>query len=128
MIVTPNGAWAAEDRLLSLELNTMQPIENGCRISFVVVNGMGAELEATSFEIVIFNAQSIVEEMLILEFGRLPAGKTKVVQFDLAGKSCDDISRLLINEVAECTGSNFTVQTCLDALTTLTKVQVTFGL
>lgn len=118
---------SAETTPLSLELNNMQSTDSGCRISFVAVNSMPSELQETSFEIVIFNAQSIVEDMLVLEFGRLPAGKTKVVQFDLAEKSCDGISRLLINDVAACTGADLSPQVCLDALSTSTKSQVIFG-
>ncbi len=68
-----------------------------------------------------------VSQVLILEFGKLPIGKTKVVQFDLAGQPCSQISRLLINDVAECTSDGKAVDVCMDDLKTDTRINIDFG-
>ena len=69
-----------------------------------------------------------VGKSLTFQFGRLPLGKTKVVQFDLPGQACDSISRLLVNDVSECTVDGKASDICVDALTTTTRTKIEFGL
>jgi len=117
----------AQERQITLELNSAKQAGNGCRVSFIAFNGTGVVLEKTSYEMVVFDAEGLVAQFLILEFGRLPANKTKVVQFDLAEQSCDSISRLLINDVAECVSNQETSTVCLDALKTNARTEIGFG-
>ena len=82
LLVNPAGI-GAQQRQLTIELNKVQQSEDGCRLSFIAVNGMGANLETTAMEVVFFDANDVVSEMLLLDFGRLPSDKTKVVEFVL---------------------------------------------
>lgn len=116
----PTGSFA-------LELNNLEDIDGACRLSFVANNRTGVALEQTSYEVVVFDDAGAVAQRLILEFGRLPEDKTKVVQF-LLDRGCDRISRLLLNDVEECTASDgAAVPYCLDALDTSARVDVMFG-
>ena len=123
-------AASADDagRQFALELNALGANEAGCRISFVATNALRSDLEKASFEVVLFNSDGLVEKMLVLDFGALPAGKTKVRQFDLSGLSCERISRLLVNDVAECKGADVARGDCLAALTTSNRTAIRFGL
>jgi hypothetical protein len=91
---------------------------------------MGANLETTAMEIVFFDASdSMVSEMLLLDFGRLPKDKTKVVEFDLQQQECEQISRVLVNDVVECAGAeeqNMT-EDCFNALKTSNRADIEFG-
>jgi hypothetical protein len=114
---------------LAMELNRMQQGQEGCRLSFIAVNRMGASLETTAMEVVFFNASGVVSEMLLLDFGRLPQDKTKVVEFVLQQQQCDDISRVLVNDVVECSsgGEHNMTQECFSALTTSNRTEIEFG-
>ena len=90
---------------LMLELNGAQPSDKGCRLTFVVTNNLGAELSKAAFEIALFNEAGVVDRLTVLDFNELPAGKTKVARFDLAGTDCAKVSRVLVNHATECTGS-----------------------
>ncbi|RWE72570.1 MAG: hypothetical protein EOS63_30100, partial [Mesorhizobium sp.] len=79
---------AASAPALSLELNAAQPSEKGCRLTFVVNNALGADLSKAAFEIALFNEAGVVDRLTVLDFKDLPAGKTKVTRFDLAGADC----------------------------------------
>ena len=83
----------------------MQQSQDGCRLSFIAVNRMGANLETTAMEVVFFDASDVVSEMLLLDFGRLPSDKTKVVEFVLQQQQCEQISRVLVNDVVECSSA-----------------------
>lgn len=113
---------------LSIELNKVEQRDSGCRMSFVAVNGLQERLEKTALEIVVFDQNNIVSQMLVLDFGRLPSGKTRVVEFELP-HTCDSISRVLVNGISECLGAGEQDMTeaCFDALRTGNRAQIEFG-
>ena len=121
------SATPTPEKNFTLELNSARDNENGCRLTYVAFNGSSTPLDKTAYEVVVFDQDGGVSQFLILEFGKLPTGKTKVVQFDLKDKKCADISRLLINDVSECEAGGATVPICLDALQTTSRTNIGFG-
>ncbi len=113
---------------LSLELNGAQPSDKGCRLTFVVNNGLGADLSMAAFEIALFNEAGVVDRLTVLDFKDLPAGKTKVVRFDLAGTDCAKISRVLVNSATECAGKGIEPSACMAQLKTDSKAGISFGI
>ena len=73
---------------LDLELDNAVDAGGACRLSYVAVNRTGEPLEKISYDVVVFDQDERVSRFLVLQFGRLAAGKTKVVQFDLADQPC----------------------------------------
>jgi hypothetical protein len=123
------AATGAQQRELTIELNKVQQSDDGCRLSFIAVNRMGSNLETTAMEVVFFDANDVVSEMLLLDFGRLPSDKTKVVEFVLQQQECEQISRVLVNDVVECSSAevqNMT-QDCFSALKTSNRAEIEFG-
>jgi hypothetical protein len=113
---------------LSLELNGIQPSEKGCRLTFVVANDLGADLTRAAFEIALFNDAGVVDRLTVLDFRDLPAGKTKVSRFDLAGADCAKMSRVLVNSVTECSGKDIAPDACMKSLKTSSRAGIVFGL
>ncbi len=110
-----------------LELNNVEDADTSCRITFLAHNETGTDFAETSYDVVVFDERGIVSQRLILEFGQLPLGKTRVVQF-LLERNCSGISRLLINGAEECIEeSGSSSSTCLDALVTSSRADVQFG-
>lgn len=120
------GAAQAEEKFLSLELNKLEPFEQGCRVSFVVQNQLGTTLNKTAVELVVFDEQQLISQMLLLELGRFAHDKTRVIQFDLS-QACDKISRLLINDFTECVVDDGTADICLSSLKASSRSKVGFG-
>lgn len=118
----------AQTPALSLELNAAKPIGAGCRLIYVARNDTATALDKTAFEVAVFDAAGGVAQLLILNFGALPVGKTRVVQFDLAERPCSDISRLLVNSVSECTAAGAPFEGCLAVLATTTRTEIAFGI
>ncbi len=129
-LVSTGAAFAQEAApppSLSLELNGAQPSDKGCRLTFVVNNALGADLSKAAFEIALFNEAGVVDRLTVLDFKELPAGKTKVVRFDLAGTDCTKISRALVNNSTDCAGAGIEPATCMQRLQTSTKTGIAFG-
>lgn len=122
----------SEEGRIVLELNNATDTDNGaCRMTFVATNNSGAGFERTGWQVGIFDAQGIVRSILALEFGDLPSGKTKIVLFDLPGRGCADISRVIVNDVTSCEAeggdAGAVAPTCLDALATRSRADIEFG-
>ena len=123
-------AWAqgsAPVPALTLELNGAQASDKGCRLTFVVNNDLGADLSKAAFEIALFNEAGVVDRLTVLDFKELPAGKTKVTRFDLAGTDCAKVSRVLINSATECAGTGIEPNACMRKLKTGSKTGIAFG-
>ncbi|MDN3719154.1 hypothetical protein QW131_07825 [Roseibium salinum] len=114
---------------IGLELNHVQATQDGgCRLSIIATNGLERPINELGLEIVAFNTEGLVDQFLRLDFfSRISAGKTKVLQFDLAGKACDSISRLHINDVLNCVPPSITDVYCPDLLELKNRTPIEFG-
>ncbi|MCT7374126.1 hypothetical protein [Chelativorans salis] len=126
LLAGPSGA-SSEEKSFSIELNDAVDVGSGCRLVYVAYNGTGVPLEETSYDVFTFDGNGKVAQSLVFQFGGFPAGKTKVMQFDLPEQPCSDISRLLINEVTRCRVDGADSPICLDALETSTRTPIAFG-
>lgn len=113
---------------LDLALSALDPVDKGCRMSFLVKNDMASEIEDLSLEIAVFGAGGGLDRMLRLNFGLLIEGKTRVRQFDLAGTACEGVGSVLLNDVATCDGGDLTPVACLRAVSVRADGPVPFGL
>lgn len=113
---------------LALTLNAVTATEaGGCRLTFVMRNDQGADIDKLVAEAVLFDSAGRVATMTLFDFGALPEGRPRVRQFDLAGQSCDGIGGVLINGISTCEGAGITPAACLDALhlSSETEIEVT---
>ncbi|PST22371.1 hypothetical protein C7U60_14255 [Mesorhizobium plurifarium] len=121
VLVTAGAAGAqdaAEPAGLSIELNEIAPSEKGCKLTFVAGNALAQSFSKVSFEFVLFDDKGLVERMAVLDFRDLPAGKTKVRQFDLPGTKCEAVKSLLINDAPACIGEGIDKGACMTGLKT----------
>jgi hypothetical protein len=65
-------------------------------------------------------------KLLAFGFGRLPAGKTKVIEFSLAGVPCTNVSRILVNTSPQCIADGAESTICLDRLRTSSLLPIVF--
>ncbi|WP_193336111.1 hypothetical protein [Devosia beringensis] len=113
---------------LALELNALQPADAGCRVTFLATNSLPGQLDRTAVEIAFFLQDGGIDRIVTLDFKALSPGKTKVLQFELAGLACPDLGRLLINDITACEGTGIVPATCLDNLVTTSRPDITFGI
>jgi len=102
---------------LELSLNTVDTTEAaGCRLTFVIGNELGAQIDQMVAEAVLFDTAGRVATMTLFDFGQLPDGRPRVRRFELAEQPCDGIGRLLINGIDTCEGASLSPDACLDGL------------
>lgn len=112
---------AAAAKGLEVELNGLAGSQKGCVFTFVAVNGLAQDISKVSFEFVIFNEKGTVERLALLDFRDLPAGKSKVRQFDVPGIKCETVKNLLINDAPVCEGEGIEKSRCIDGIVTRSK-------
>ncbi|MCX7561643.1 hypothetical protein OS190_18935 [Sulfitobacter sp. F26204] len=126
-VATPS--FAQEEPTFSLELNGATETESGsCRLTYVAANRTGKTLERTAYEVAVFDSQGAVTRLLVLEFGALIEGKTKILQFDLSGTPCGSISRIVVNDTAACTVAGAEAPICMQSLTASSRTAIQFGI
>jgi hypothetical protein len=112
---------------LALELNAVQPVEGGCRVTFLATNTLGASVDRAGIEMAFFTADGGIDRIVTLDFTGLTQGKTKVLQFELSDLPCENIGRLLVNDIAACEGAGLAPDACLKGLVTTARPPVPFG-
>ena len=128
LVISVAPAAAIEPGQLGLELNALQQSEAGCRITFLAENRLGSEIGKSSFELALFGAEGSIDRLVALDFGVLPEGKSRVVQFELKQLACDEIGRVLVNDIIACEGGELTPASCLAALVPSTRTAAGFGI
>lgn len=119
-----------EGRLI-VELNSSQDTASGtCQLTFVSENSIGRDIDRAAWQVAIFDRDGVVRGLPLLDFGALPAGRTRVLVFDLPGRSCAQIARIVVNDVAECLAAEGdpAPDLCLERLTTLSRSDIAFGI
>jgi len=119
------------DQSVQIELNSATETENGgCLLTMVTTNMMQQALSRAAWQVAIFDSAGVVEALTILDFGAMTSGKTKVAMFELPGRSCADVGRIVVNDVAECRAEDETDlrAACLSGLATQSRTNIDFGL
>lgn len=113
-----SAAHSAEARKsITVEFNDLQPADKGCRAVFVLQNGLDQPLDKLALRVVAFDGEQHAKLFLSLDVGSLPAGKTRILRFDLGeGLACTDIGRLVLDDVTNCDGKDMTPQRCLELM------------
>jgi hypothetical protein len=98
---------------LVVDLNRLEDRDGACRLHFVFTNPADRVFERLTLDLVLFDADGVIAERVALEAAPLLADKTMVKQFDIAGRPCADIGRVLINDVTACADRSGPADGCL---------------
>ncbi|WP_424985210.1 hypothetical protein [Microbulbifer sp. S227A] len=109
---------------LSIELNTVQDVGGACRLTFVIANDTGMQIDKAVFETVIFDTAGAVVSLSLFNFRDLPAARPRVRQFELPGVACDTVGRALINGASSCIVDGAENAICEDALVLRSRLSV----
>jgi len=119
-----SAAVAQPAETISIQLNTAETVGESCRLTFVIRNGLGRSVEALGLDLVMFDKSEGVSGYAAIDFGTLPAGKTRVRQYDVAKGDCAGISRVLLNEVRACELQDGAAQDCLSLLQITSRSEI----
>lgn len=86
---------------LGIELNTIEPTDGKCRLTFVMSNPADAPVDSLKADMAVFGPDGVIKRRLVIEFGPLKPKKTSIRAFDLDA-TCDSLGSLLVNDIIAC--------------------------
>lgn len=120
------GAARADEPAVTLELNRAEEVDGACRLYLVVGNGLDVPLDPFTLDVVAFDVQEIVAARLAVDLAPVPAGKTQVRLFDVAGPGCSGLGALLLNEIVACGAGETSGRDCLALVAVSTRAPIDF--
>lgn len=113
-------------RSIAIELNGAEANDKACRLSFVVANGLEQSIDDMALELVLFDKDGRVDRFVVVRTAKVPAGKSRVRQFDIPEATCPSIARILVNDVKECAGEGLTPAACAESIKVATRSTIKF--
>ena len=104
---------AVAENSVRIELNTIENVQNRCRLSFVIENKDETSIETLKLDLAVFGREGTIQRRLIVELGPVRGSKTVVRAFDVES-DCGQIGSVLVNDVSACAPGD--PGTCLDRL------------
>jgi hypothetical protein len=121
---TETAAETTSTSQLGVELNRLEQLDSVCRVYLVFENKLGSPLEALQLELVLFDSQGFVWRRLTLDAAPIAEDKTSVKLFDLADTECDQMGRILVNDLIEIAGPDGDLPNDVTQLDLSTKLKV----
>ena len=122
-ILAQEGAADAAPSI-NVEMNSTLQLEGACQLTFMLNNGLEADVASLVFETVLLTKDGAVERLTLFDMRDLPSGTPRVRQFNVPSLACDTLGQVLINGVADCSGSGVELGTCTNALDYSTRIDV----
>lgn len=111
---------------LRIELNRLEDQNGACRAYMVFENRGTDALDALELDLVLFDRDGVIARRIAVQGGPLPAEKTLVRAFDVAGMTCDGLGRVLLNEILSC-GAGRAGRDCLGAAELAHRTGISFN-
>ena len=109
----------AENQQLHLELNTVESVQNRCRMTFLIENKRDQAIESFKLDLVVLDTNNTMQRRTLVELAPIRQLKTMIRTFDIE-QDCGKISAILVNDVTACSPGD--AATCLDQLALSSRV------
>lgn len=123
-ILTAPIAAAQSAETIAIQLNEAATVGDACRLTFVIRNELPETVQALGLDLVMFDKSEGVSGYAAVDFGELPAGKTRVRQYDVAKGNCTEIARVLVNDIWACEIGAGTATDCLPLLSPSSRSEI----
>lgn len=123
-MVFATSLQAADDGVISIELNKAEDTEQGCRPLFLFDNRSGHQLNKFQVELVLFDDKGVYAKQILLDMAPLYQDKKVVASFLMPDLSCDGIGSMLVNALPSCDDSTGTALDCLAMLNVTSKSSI----
>ena len=107
------GGAIAQEKSLDIELNKAVDSGDGCLASFVVQNKLGQTLDRFSLDLFVFDKDGIIARQVLLDMAPLRKAKTTVANFSLIQIPCENIGKVLVNNIPSCRSEDGDLLDCL---------------
>lgn len=111
---------------ITIELNKLESVEGACRAYMIFENNSGESYDSLKLDLVMFDSNGLINKRIAVEGAPLPNGKTSVKLFDIKDVSCEQLGRILLNDVLSCSGPTGEHSDCVARIETTSRNLVSF--
>ena len=126
LVLALAGTALADEPPLRIELNKLEANGAACRAYLLYENGGEQAFETLKLDLVMFDSSGVIARRLALASGALPAGMSSVRLFDIPDLACEDIGRVLLNDVLECRDAQGERDDCRALIQPTSRTEVPF--
>jgi hypothetical protein len=109
---------------VSVELNASETVEQSCKLTFLITNGLAGAIDRIVYEAVLFDVEGKVDRLTLFDFGALPVARPRVRQFVVPQVSCEQLGRVLFNGASACEGDGMAPDICETALLPSSRIGI----
>ncbi|MCP1335383.1 hypothetical protein [Futiania mangrovi] len=117
------GAAAAD---IDIELNKLEPQENGCLAYMVLKNGLEQPVTGLRLETYLFDADGIIVQPLTVDVAPIRASSTVIKRFVIPAVQCTAIGRVHLNDVTQCQIGGKDADGCIARIATTSRAGIDF--
>jgi len=114
--LVPTAALAQTPGSLSIQLNKLEADGDTCRAYIVLENRTDLSFEALRLDLVMFDVDGVIARRLAVDAAPLAASRTSVRVFAIGSLACDNIGRVLLNDVLACADASGERTDCMDRI------------
>lgn len=117
-------AAQAQDAKLTIELNKLEDVENGCRSFFLFRNQTDLTLSEFEMSLAILDSSGVIDRLLTIDAAPLPASRTTLKLFEVPDLTCSGIGEILLHDIAACTPQNGEPMDCFGVINLSSRASV----
>jgi hypothetical protein len=114
--LAPIAALAETTSSLTIQLNKLETDGDTCRAYIVLENRSDLSFDALRLDLVMFDVDGVIARRLAVDAAPLAAGRTSVRVFAISSLACDNIGRVLLNDVLTCADASGERTDCMDRI------------
>lgn len=113
---------------LDVELNKLEDVNGSCHGSFVVFSRFKEPIKRLTLDLYIFDQSGVISQHTVLDIGPVPPRKTRILTFSLINDLCENIQRIVINDIPNCEVESGQPVDCLSGTAAWSRTGAGFSL
>ncbi|MCG8357974.1 MAG: Tat pathway signal sequence domain protein [Kiloniellales bacterium] len=122
------SAAAQAQSAITLDLNKLEPRENACRAYFILENATESQFSGFTLDLYIFDSEGIIAKRLVVDTAPLIPAKTRIRPVDIREMACDQVSKIVVNDVIDCKDGSGERKDCVTQLGLTNRTAAEFGM
>ena len=121
------AAGARAETAITVDLNKLEARENACRAYFVLENATQSKFSGFTLDLYIFNPEGVIQKRLVVDTAPLTPDKTRIRPVDIREMSCEQVAKIVVNDVIDCVDDSGERKDCVDQLGLTNRTAATFS-
>ncbi len=121
------AATAQSGNSIKIDLNKLEPRESACRAYFVLENRTESRFSGFTLDLYVFDPEGVIQKRLVVDTAPVNPEKTRIRPVDIRDMPCEQVSKVVVNDVIDCRDASGERENCVEQLELLNHTSATFS-